>query len=154
MADKTDPKEARLSNQRRASTRKRCRQILADHLSETSALLSPEVLSKQSAGSKLGIVVEPDLVHLIPKAADRYSWWRQPERDHLFSKQLSKHSYGAYMELIREVGISFEAIAKPAFSNEDSECCGEVCLKYFSLGQFSSVKLLLRVQASLPQSLI
>ncbi|KAL9125042.1 MAG: hypothetical protein Q9217_005703 [Psora testacea] len=33
-----------------------------------------------------------------------------PEKQHLFKKQLSKHSIGAYRELCREVGVSFEAV--------------------------------------------
>jgi hypothetical protein len=35
------------------------------------------------------------------------------KREHLFTKQLSKHSIGAYMELCREVGTSIEAIRHP-----------------------------------------
>lgn len=33
-----------------------------------------------------------------------------PEKEHLFKKQLSKHSTGAYIELFREVRSSFEAV--------------------------------------------
>lgn len=33
-------------------------------------------------------------------------------KEHLFGKQLSKHSIGAYMELFREVGSSFEAVVR------------------------------------------
>jgi hypothetical protein len=42
---------------------------------------------------------------------DPYSWKYLPTRGHLFKKSLSKHSIGAYVELCREVGISFEAVA-------------------------------------------
>lgn len=109
MAVDTGANNARLSNQRRAAARKRCRQILSDHLR-----------------SRLGIVVNPDVVRLIPTADDRYLWSRQPEREHLFEKQLSKHSYRAYMELCREIGISFEAIPKSALTDEESEWNGKL----------------------------
>jgi hypothetical protein len=42
---------------------------------------------------------------------DPYSWKFLPTRAHLFEKSLSKHSIGAYIELCREVGASFEAVA-------------------------------------------
>lgn len=38
-------------------------------------------------------------------------WAREPEREHLFKKQISKHSVGAYMELCREVGLSIKGVA-------------------------------------------
>ena len=62
--------------------------------------------------SKLGISIDPSEVRLIPRAEDPYSWQSLPTRTHLFEKNLSKHSIGAYMELCREVGVSFEAVAK------------------------------------------
>ncbi|MCJ1426426.1 hypothetical protein MMC29_004329, partial [Sticta canariensis] len=58
------------------------------------------------------IVIEPAQVRLKPDAQDGYMWNALPERQHLFTKQLSKHSLGAYMELCREVGKSFEAVAR------------------------------------------
>lgn len=56
--------------------------------------------------SQLGLSIEPNMVRLIPPEEDGYVWSRIPEREHLFPKQLSKHSIGAYMELCREVGVS------------------------------------------------
>jgi hypothetical protein len=60
----------------------------------------------------LGIAVEPAQVRLKPDVQNGYMWNALPERQHLFTKQLSKHSVGAYMELCREVGKSFEAVAQ------------------------------------------
>ena len=54
--------------------------------------------------------VEPTNVRLIPGPSDGYIWAVLPEKQYLFSKQLSKHSIGAYMELCRGVGVSFEAL--------------------------------------------
>jgi hypothetical protein len=45
-------------------------------------------------------------------------WVPVPEKEHLFKKQLSKHSIGAYMELCRGVGVPFEAIAQPRSDTE------------------------------------
>ncbi|KIW11746.1 hypothetical protein PV08_09018 [Exophiala spinifera] len=42
-------------------------------------------------------------------------------KQHLFSKQLSKHSVGAYMELCREIGNSFEAIPQAVFAEGSSQ---------------------------------
>ena len=63
--------------------------------------------------TKLGISVEPAEVRLITSAIDPYTWRILPEKQYLFKKHLSKHSIGAYRELCREVGISFEAALKP-----------------------------------------
>jgi len=57
-------------------------------------------------------VVDPSDVRLIPDDEDPYAWTWASDREHLFKKQLSKHSVGAYVQLCREVGISFEAVAK------------------------------------------
>ena len=85
----------RTGNLQRAEWRWKCRQILADHLECT-----------------LGINVESVQVRLKPDVQDGYIWNVLPERQHLFTKQLSKHSIGAYMELYREVGKSFETVAQ------------------------------------------
>ncbi|EXJ73551.1 uncharacterized protein A1O5_03312 [Cladophialophora psammophila CBS 110553] len=91
MEDRPTP---RPGNVQRAEWRRKCRQVLADHLR-----------------AKLGISIEPNQVRLVPDLQDGYRWVRQPEREHLFMKQLSKHSIGAYMELCREINISIEAVA-------------------------------------------
>jgi hypothetical protein len=54
----------------------------------------------------------------MPDIREGYMWGPLPEKEHLFNKhlftkQLSKHSIGAYMELCREIGVSFEAVAQP-----------------------------------------
>ncbi|PVH67505.1 hypothetical protein DL98DRAFT_475594, partial [Cadophora sp. DSE1049] len=85
----------RPSNLDRARWRTECREKLSEHIR-----------------SKLGILVDPSEVRLITRVEDPYSWQFLPARTHLFEKNLSKHSIGAYMELCREVGVSFEAVAK------------------------------------------
>lgn len=74
---------------------------------------------------KLGLSIEPAEVRLITGADDLYTWQRLPEKNHLFKKQLSKHSIGAYRELCRGVGVSFEAVAvekpRPRASSESDE---------------------------------
>lgn len=56
------------------------------------------------------MVISPADVRLLPTLDDPYEWKILPEKKHLFSKHMSKHSKGAYQELIREAGSSFEAI--------------------------------------------
>ncbi len=66
--------------------------------------------------TKLGISIEPAEVRLITSADDPYTWQILPEKEHLFKKYLSKHSIGAYRELYRGVGVSFEAVLAPESS--------------------------------------
>ncbi len=66
---------------------------------------------------KLGISIEPAEVRLITSGDDPYTWQTLPEKQHLFEKHLSKHSIGAYRELCRGVGVSFEAILAPESNN-------------------------------------
>ncbi len=40
-------------------------------------------------------------------------WAALPEKEYLFTKQLNKHSIGAYMELYRGIGVLFELVAQP-----------------------------------------
>ena len=52
---------------------------------------------------------------------DGYLWTIIPEKEYLFTKQLSKLSIGAYMELCREVGKSFEAMERPKATTRGRE---------------------------------
>ena len=75
---------------------------------------------------KLGLSIEPEDVRLITNADDPYAWHALPEKEHLFKKQISKHSISAYRELCREVGRCFEAVPATAStadarSNVDEE---------------------------------
>ena len=81
-----------------------------------------QLLLTVAAVSKLGIKVKPADVRLITTADDVYAWRFLPGKQHLFDKHLSKHSVGAYRELCREVGISFEAVPLSTLnSNANSE---------------------------------
>lgn len=77
----------------------------------TLFLPNTDALANLTAGDKLSVIIEPSQVRLVPNLQDGYMWVRQPEREHLFMKQLSKHSVGAYMELCREINVSIEAVA-------------------------------------------
>jgi hypothetical protein len=66
---------------------------------------------------KLGISIKPAEVRLITRSDDPYTWQVLQEKQHLFTKHLSKHSIGAYRELYRGVGVSFEAIPAPKSNN-------------------------------------
>jgi hypothetical protein len=104
----------RPSNQDRARWRTKCRQKLSEHISKISAFkVSRNFLdTNETTEGQLGISIDPSEVRLITRVEDPYSWQSLPARTYLFEKNLSKHSIGAYMELCREVGVSFEAVAK------------------------------------------
>ena len=118
MSDNRQPSLTKAGNAQRAEWRRKCRQTLAAHISKLSPLLSTRVRLNLGADSNLGIVVELAQVRLLPDLQDSYSWSVLPERKHLFTKQLSKHSVGAYMELCREVGKSFEAMVPASVTKE------------------------------------
>jgi hypothetical protein len=84
-------------------------------------------------GCTLGIVIEPAQVRLKPDAQDGYTWNVLSEKRHLFTKQLSKHSVGAYMELCREVGKSFEAVAQTSLDVSLSGDEIQVGYRYFPM---------------------
>jgi len=71
--------------------------------------------------NRLGIAIEPAEVRLITSADDLYVWRFLPEKQYLFRKHLSKHSVGAYRELCREVGVSFEAVLAAASDHSSKE---------------------------------
>ena len=71
-------------------------------------------MTNPSTESRLGIIIEPSQVRLIPGPDDPYIWKVLPEKGELFSKIFSKnisdHSIGAYKELCEGVGTTFEAV--------------------------------------------
>lgn len=73
-------------------------------------------------------MVEPTQVRLKPTAEDKYTWVPQPGKEHLFDKQLSKHSIRAYMELCQDVDETFEAVALPLVATERSNEITQACL--------------------------
>ena len=78
-------------------------------------------LLTESQVSKLGLSIEPAEVRLITGPDDPYTWQTLPEKRHLFRKQLSKHSIGAYRELCRGVGVSFEAVTRTPSRSDASK---------------------------------
>lgn len=94
----------RNSNAQRAVWRQRCRETLANHIV-----------------SRTGLCVKPQDVRLLPNREDGYRWTSLPDKAHLFTKQLSKLSTGVYMELVRDVGINFEAVSVDPTSLEGGE---------------------------------
>ncbi|KAF2008351.1 hypothetical protein BU24DRAFT_360565 [Aaosphaeria arxii CBS 175.79] len=82
----------RASNLERQKWRSRCREELSRHIR-----------------ARLGITIEPAQVRLLPRSDDPYRWHSVPEKQHLFSKNLSDHSIGAYKSLCSGIGKTFEA---------------------------------------------
>ena len=63
---------------------------------------------------RLGISILPSQVRLITNGDDPYTWEALPEKKHLFSKNISDHSIGAYKELCEGLGVWFEAVPATA----------------------------------------
>ncbi|PVH69406.1 hypothetical protein DL98DRAFT_661712 [Cadophora sp. DSE1049] len=83
----------RSSNLERSRWRSRCREELSKHIQK-----------------KVGIVIEPSQVRLVTGADDLYTWKVLPQKKHLFSKNISDHSIGAYKELCEGIDSAFEAV--------------------------------------------
>ncbi|KAJ3577118.1 hypothetical protein NPX13_g3450 [Xylaria arbuscula] len=83
----------KLSNLERGRWRTKCRIALSQHIE-----------------AKLGLRLDPSKVRLHTTREDAYSWKMLPEMQHLFSKNLSDHSIGAYKDLCDNVGVAFEAV--------------------------------------------
>lgn len=107
----------KVANRERAQWRDQCRQALSDHIRESQqcTLQRPfEIEFNPATESRLGLLIDPVEVRLIPHHSDPYTWSYMPQRRHLFRKQISKHNLGAYREMCTEVGRSFEAVARDA----------------------------------------
>jgi hypothetical protein len=58
----------------------------------------------------VGISIKPLQVYLITGTNNPYTWKVLLKKKHLFSKNISDHSIGAYKELYKGISIAFEAI--------------------------------------------
>lgn len=112
------------SNEERARWRALCRQKLAEHISEYYAISIEEARSLQVIDGKLDLEVKPEDVRLLTSSEDAYYWSALPNSQHLFHKQLSKHSLRAYQEIYKNVGLTFEAVSRsvPFTKLEHGQC--------------------------------
>ena len=58
-------------------------------------------------------------MRLITNGDDPYVWSALPGEEHLFSKNMSDHSIGAYREMCDGVEVSFEAVPATRKSSAD-----------------------------------
>jgi hypothetical protein len=102
-------------NKDRADRRTQCRHMLAEHISMRESLIRYKLPANSPlTESELDLQIDPLQVRLIPSSDDPYTWSYDPEVKHLFEKQISKHTLGAYQELCRWVGTRFKAIPSGA----------------------------------------
>lgn len=99
----------RSGNLDRSRWRNSCREELSQHIRESLYQISPSALLIVLE-NRLGIKIEPSQVRLITRADDPYTWKVLPEKRHLFLKNISDHSIGAYKELCKGIGVAFEAV--------------------------------------------
>ena len=69
-----------------------------------------QLLLNNTSEKKVRIVIEPSQVRLVTGADDLYTWKVLPQKKHLFSKNISDHSIGAYKELCEGIDSAFEAV--------------------------------------------
>lgn len=103
----------RTNNLERGRWRDRCRNQLSHHIGKTNDV-SYYIQLTVHKESRLGIVIEPSQVRLIPRGDDPYRWKFLAENTYLFSKNISDHSIGAYKKLCQGVGTAFEALPAPS----------------------------------------
>jgi hypothetical protein len=68
------------------------------------------MLANIALNSKIRIKIKLLQVCLIIKANNPYTWKVLLEKKHLFIKNISNYSIGAYKELCKGISIAFEAI--------------------------------------------
>lgn len=68
------------------------------------------VVDPSTTEDRLGILVPPAEVRLIPKPEDPYRWRYLPEKSYLFKKNLSKHTLMGYRDIHASANVSFEAV--------------------------------------------
>ncbi|KAL8858442.1 MAG: hypothetical protein Q9178_005123 [Gyalolechia marmorata] len=81
------------SNDERARSRTKCRELLSAHIYD-----------------RLGFVIAPVDIRLHPRPSDPYRWNILPTKAHLFRKNLSKISTGIYNQIISGIGTFIEAV--------------------------------------------
>ena len=115
----------RTNNVERSKCRKQCREQLSQYIRETDARLH-KMVTDYTLESTLGIAIDPSQVRLVPRVTDPYRWRFVPEKEHLFSKNISEHSIGAYKELCEGIdaynegkGAAFEAVPAPSVKIAD-----------------------------------
>lgn len=102
----------RQSNVERRKVSDECRRKLSAHIRKYSTLKQKQANKVEER--RLGIIVKPSQVHLIPNANDAYAWKVLPGKEEffsrLFSKNLSDHVMSSHKELSEGVGVIFEAV--------------------------------------------
>lgn len=103
----------RSSNLKRANYRAKCRQKLSEHIHKIRPFSRGMSSANRVEATKLGILIKLADVRLIISANNSYIWHPLAEKEYLFKNYLSKRFIGAYRELCRGVGVSFEVVPVP-----------------------------------------
>ena len=112
---------ARSSNIESSEWRSKCRQRLSEHIGKKPIIIFARPLEFRWGNrtnlyleTTLGFEIEPSRVRLNPAKDDPYAWATEPALQHLFQKNISDHSIGAYKQLCDGVGSKFRAILPAA----------------------------------------
>lgn len=72
--------------------------------------------------ARLGLDIPPAEVRMHPRADDAYEWSVLPDSQHLFRQNLSKLTSREYTQLIRGIGMVFEAVRRGPISAALKPC--------------------------------
>lgn len=108
----------RPNNLERKRLREICRDLLTQHISKMPYSAAVNLSANATIEERTGISVKPSEVRLLTSRDDGYSWKYLTEVEHLFSRNISKHSIGAYRELCAGLGKKFEAVPSVISSSE------------------------------------
>lgn len=87
------------ANRKRALERRRCREVLANHISKYRRRRKGRTLLIKNKDDRLGLCVRPSEVRLHPSENDGYAWLFSNATSHLLDRQLSEMSTNMYIEI-------------------------------------------------------
>ena len=144
---------SRRSNEERARWRNKCRKALSKQIGKTWCRWGRPKFTENSKEDRLGLLVEPSQVRLVPGPNDPYGWRYPPHLRRLFKRNMSDQTVGVYKALCREVEVKkpIRAAARHASAElreweiSDSEVDARVrisasrCLTYAKLSLYRTL---------------
>ncbi|KAK4676320.1 hypothetical protein QC764_0087190 [Podospora pseudoanserina] len=111
---------ARPNNLKRKRLREICRYLLTQHISKMLYSAAVNRSANATIEERTDISIKPSEVRLLTSRDNGYSWQYLTELKHLFFRNISKYSIGAYRELCAGLGKKFEAVPSVISSSEIS----------------------------------
>jgi hypothetical protein len=108
----------RRSNEERAKWRNKCRKVLSKHIGKMRCRGQMQTFTETSNEDRLGLLIEPAQVRLVPGLNDAYCWRYPPRLRRFFKRNMSDQTVGVYKALCREVEVtkSIKAVERDALA--------------------------------------